>query len=219
VARAVSSTAAERKARAELAESDPLMAELIERLGERSVAQRRRGLPKPDAYGALLRTVIGQQISTAAARTIYGRVLDIFDGQTPSPRQLLEASEEDLRGAGLSGRKVSYIRDLAAHVESGELEIDRLDELSDEEVIEEIVAVRGFGRWSAEMFLIFHLERPDVISGGDLGIRKAIQVELGLEQMPTPTEVIEIGERWRPYRSLASIYLWESLSKLPADAD
>src|SRR5690349_24451292 len=124
------------------------MADLIERLGDRSVVQRRRGMPKPDAYGALLRTVVGQQISTAAARTIYGRVLDIFGGETPSPRQLLEASEDDLRAAGLSRQKVGYIRDLAAHVESGELEIDRLDQLSDEEVIEEIVAVRGFGRWS-----------------------------------------------------------------------
>ena len=215
----MSPPAAERKARAALAAADPVMAELIERLGDRSVVQRRRGAPKPDAYGALLRTVVGQQISTAAARTIYGRVLDIFGGETPSPRQLLEASEEDLRGAGLSRQKVGYIRDLAAHVESGELEIDRLDELSDEEVISEIVAVRGFGRWSAEMFLIFHLERPDVISGGDLGIRKAIQIELGMEEMPTPAEVAEIGERWSPHRSLASIYLWESLSKLPADAD
>ena len=215
----MSPTAAERKARAALAAADPVMGRLIERLGDRSVAQRRRGMTKPDAYGALLRTVVGQQISTAAARTIYGRVLDIFGGETPSPRQLLDASEEDLRGAGLSGRKVSYVRDLAAHVESGELEIDRLDELSDEEVIEEIVAVRGFGRWSAEMFLIFHLERPDVISGGDLGIRRAIQIEYGMEEMPAPAEVVELGERWRPHRSLASIYLWESLSKLPADAD
>lgn len=211
--------AAERKARAALAAADPVMAALIERLGDWSADERRRGQPKPDAYGALLRTVVGQQISTAAARTIYGRVLDIFGGRTPSARELLEAPEEDLRGAGLSGRKVSYIRDLAAHVESGELEIDRLDELSDEEVIEEIVAVRGFGRWSAEMFLIFHLERPDVISGGDLGIRRAIQIEYGMDEMPTPAEVVEMGERWSPHRSLASIYLWESLSKLPADAD
>jgi DNA-3-methyladenine glycosylase II len=211
--------AAERKARAALAAADPVMGALIERLGDRSVAQRRRGAAKPDAYGALLKTVVGQQISTAAARTIYGRVLDIYGGKTPSPRELLETPEDDLRGAGLSGRKVSYIRDLAAHVESGELEIDRLDDLSDEEVISEIVAVRGFGRWSAEMFLIFHLERPDVISGGDLAIRRAIQLEYGMDEMPTPAEVADIGQRWSPYRSLASIYLWESLSKLPADAD
>ena len=199
-------------ARAELAASDPAMAKLIERLGDRSAAQRRRGSPKPDAYGALLRTIVGQQLSAKAARTIYERVLDLYGGVTPSPKQILATSEEDLRGAGLSGRKVEYIRDLAAHVQNGELELDRLEELSDEEVIEEISAVRGLGRWSAEMFLIFHLERPDVISGGDLGIRKAIQLELGMEEMPTPTEVEEIGKRWSPHRSLASIYLWESLA-------
>jgi DNA-3-methyladenine glycosylase II len=199
-------------ARRELAASDPVMAELIERLGERSVIQRRRGEPKPDAYGALLRTVVGQQLSSKAARTIYGRILEMFDGKTPSPDQILAASEQDLRGAGLSGRKVEYIRDLAAHVRDGELELDRLEELSDEEVTEEIVAVRGFGQWSAEMFLMFHLERPDVISGGDLGIRKAIQLADGLEEMPTPAEVVERGEVWRPHRSLAMIYLWESLA-------
>jgi DNA-3-methyladenine glycosylase II len=100
---------------------------------------------------------------------------------------------------------------------SGELELDRLDQLPDEEVIEEIVAVRGLGVWTAEMFLLFHLERPDVLSGGDLGIRKAIQVEYGLEEMPTPTRVGEIGERWSPHRSLASLYLWESLAITPID--
>jgi DNA-3-methyladenine glycosylase II len=188
------------------------MAELIERLGDRSVATRRRGAPKPDAYGALLRTVVAQQVSSKAARAIYQRVLDLFGGTTPSPDQILATSEADLRGAGLSGRKVEYIRDLAAHVKSGELELDRLDELSDEEVIEEIVAVRGFGRWSAEMFLTFHLERPDVISGGDLGIRRSIQLNCGLDELPSPQEVEEISQRWRPHRSLAAIYLWESLA-------
>jgi len=200
-------------ARAELAAADPVMAELIERLGERSAAQRRRGEPKPDAYGALLRTVVGQQLSSKAARTIYGRILDLFAGKTPTPKQILAASESDLRGAGLSGRKVEYIRDLAAHVQSEELELDRLEQLSDEEVIEEIVAVRGLGRWSAEMFLLFHLERPDIIAGGDLGIRKAIQLSYGMDEMPTPDQVEEIGERWSPNRSLASIYLWESLAE------
>jgi DNA-3-methyladenine glycosylase II len=204
------------EARAALAASDPAMAELIERLGERSAETRRRGMPKPDAYGALLRAIVGQQLSAKAARTIYERVLALFDGKTPSPEQLLAVPEDDLRGAGLSGRKVSYIRDLASHVISGELELDRLEELDDEAVIEEIVAVRGLGRWSAEMFLIFHLERPDVLAGGDLGIRKAVQLIHDLEEMPSPEQVLEIGERWRPHRSLASIYLWESLANLPA---
>jgi DNA-3-methyladenine glycosylase II len=192
--------------------ADPVMAGLIERLGDRNVAQRRRGLPKPDAYGALLRTIVGQQLSSKAARTIYERVLAIFDGRTPSPQELLEVDQSDLRAAGLSGRKVTYIRDLAQHVLDGSLELDRLEELSDEEVIEEIVAVRGLGRWSAEMFLIFHLERPDVTSAGDLGLRRAMMVEYGLEEMPGEQQFLEIAERWRPHRSLASIYLWESLA-------
>ena len=202
-------------ARAELAASDPAMAKLIERLGDRSAAQRRRGRPKPDAYGALLRTIVGQQLSAKAARTIYERVLALYGGKTPSPKQILATSEADLRGAGLSGRKVEYIRDLAAHVQSGELELNRLEKLSDEEVIDEISAVRGLGRWSAEMFLIFHLERPDVISGGDLGIRKAIMLEYDLGKMPTPTEVEERSEAWRPNRTLAMLYLWESLHAIP----
>ena len=207
-----------KKANAALAASDPKMAELIERVGEIDLATRlrRRKEERPaDAYGALLRAIVGQQLSTKAARTIYLRVLDLFDGTTPSPEQLLAAKETDLRGAGLSGRKVEYVRDLAAHVLSGELELDRLDALADEEAIEEIVAVRGLGRWTAEMFLIFHLERPDVLSGGDLGIRKAVQIEYELEEMPTPEQVLEIGEPWRPHRSLASLYLWESLAAVP----
>jgi DNA-3-methyladenine glycosylase II len=206
------------KGRRELAASDPAMAALIERVGKIDLKKRlaRRGEERPtDAYGALLRSIVGQQLSTKAARTIYLRVIDIFGGTAPSPEQLLEASEEDLRGAGLSGRKVEYVRDLAAHVLSGELELDRLDELGDEEAIEEMVAVRGLGRWTAEMFLLFHLERPDIFSGGDLGLRKAIQIEYGLEQMPPPQQAIEIGARWSPNRSLASLYLWESLNAVP----
>jgi DNA-3-methyladenine glycosylase II len=194
------------------------MAALIERIGEIDLATRlrRRSEERPaDAYGALLRTIVGQQLSTRAARTIYLRVLELFGGRTPAPEQLLEAGEEALRAAGLSGRKVEYVRDLASHAISGELELDRLDELPDEEVIEEIVAVRGLGRWSAEMFLLFHLERPDVLSGGDLGIRRAVQVEYELDEMPAPARVLEIGEPWRPHRSLASLYLWESLANAP----
>jgi DNA-3-methyladenine glycosylase II len=208
-------SAAARKA---LAASDPTMAALIERIGAIDLATRlrRRSEERPaDAYGALLRAIVGQQLSTKAARTIYLRVVDLFGGETPAPAELLEASEADLRACGLSGRKVEYVQDLARHVLSGELELDRLDELGDEEAIEEIVAVRGLGRWTAEMFLIFHLERPDVLSGGDLGIRKAIQVEYGLEEMPTPERVMEIGVPWSPRRSLASLYLWESLAAVP----
>jgi len=208
------------KARRELAAADPAMAALIARIGEIDIETRlrRRSEERPaDAYGALLRAIVGQQLSTKAARTIYGRILELFDGATPPPERLLEADEADLRSAGLSGRKVEYVRDLASHVLSGELELDRLGELSDEEVVAEIVAVRGLGVWTAEMFLLFHLERPDVLSGGDLGIRKAVQIEYELDEMPTPARVLEIGEPWRPHRSLASLYLWESLANAPVD--
>jgi len=207
-------------AREQLAAADPAMAALIERLGEIDVETRlrRRQEERPaDAYGALLRAIVGQQLSTKAARTIYGRILELFGGATPAPEALLEAPEADLRAAGLSGRKVEYLRDLAGHVLSGQLELERLGELPDEEVVAEIVAVRGLGQWTAEMFLLFHLQRPDVLSGGDLGIRKAVQVEYALEAMPAPARVLEIGEAWRPHRSLASLYLWESLASVPAE--
>jgi DNA-3-methyladenine glycosylase II len=206
------------KLRRTLAASDPVLARLIDELGPMSVSERerRRATRRPqDAFGALVRIVVGQQLSTKAARSIYARLAALFDGEAPTPEGLLALSEAELRGVGLSGRKVEYLRDLARHVTCGSLELDRLDELSDEEVIEEIVAVRGFGRWSAEMFLIFHLERPDVISGGDLGIRRAIQLAYRLEEMPSPDEVVERAERWRPNRSLASLYLWESLAARP----
>jgi DNA-3-methyladenine glycosylase II len=193
------------------------MAALIADLGELSVAKRRRGRPKGDAYGTLVRAVVSQQLSSKVAPVIHGRVLELFGGRTPTPVELLAADPLELRATGLSGRKVEYLRDLAAHVESGELELDRLGELPDEEVIAEISAVRGFGRWSAEMFLIFFLERPDVLPVGDFGIRRAAQLAYGLNELPDPAELERIAEPWRPHRTLACIYLWESLHKLPIE--
>jgi DNA-3-methyladenine glycosylase II len=199
----------------QLAAADRVMATLIERLGELSVESRRRRRPPVDAYGMLLRSVVGQQLSAKAAATIYTRVLDLFGGATPRPEQLLEVAPERLREAGLSGRKVEYVRDLASHVLSGELELDRLETLSDEEVITEITAIRGFGVWSAQMFLIFFLERPDVLPTGDLGIRNAVKAAYDLDEVPDPAELTRIAEPWRPHRSLACIYLWESLANEP----
>jgi DNA-3-methyladenine glycosylase II len=203
-------------AHAELAGSDPVMAGLVERLGALSFETRRRGRPRVDSYGMLLRSVVGQQLSTKAAATIYDRVLELFGGDTPSPEELLAVGPDELRATGLSGRKVEYVRDLAVHVQSGELELDRLAELSDDEVIAEITAVRGFGVWSAQMFLMFHLERPDVLPTGDLGIRRAVQIEYGLDDLPDPLQLTGIAEPWRPRRTLACVYLWETLHNLPA---
>lgn len=203
--------------REELAAADPTMADLIDRLGPLDLAKRlrRRKEERPaDAFGALLRSIVGQQLSTKAARAIYLRMLNLFDGP-PTPEAMLALTEEELRGVGFSRRKVEYVHDLAAHVRGGELKLDRFDALDDEEVIAEISAVRGLGRWTAEVFLLLHLGRPDVIVGGDLGIRKAIMVEDGLAEMPTPKEVEARAERWRPNRSLACLYLWESLHAVP----
>jgi DNA-3-methyladenine glycosylase II len=192
-----------------------VLAGLIDRLGADPLARRRRRRPKLDAYGTLVASVISQQLSTKAAATIQARVWDLFDGRVPTPADLLGSDPAALRACGLSGRKVEYLRDLAAHVESGELELDRLDRLDDEEVIAEITAVRGFGRWSAEMFLIFFCERPDVLPVGDLGIRRAVQAAYGLDELPGPDELARIAEPWRPHRTLACLYLWESLHKEP----
>lgn len=204
-----------KRAADELAASDPVIGELVERLGELTLDTRRARRPTVDAYGMLLRSVVGQQLSVKAAATIYGRVLELFGGTTPPPEKLLEVEPQALRDVGLSWRKVEYVRDLAAHVISGELELDRLDQLSDDDVVAEITAVRGFGVWSAQMFLIFFLERPDVLPTGDLGIRKAAQVAYELEQMPSPAELEQLAEPWRPHRTLACIYLWESLANEP----
>jgi DNA-3-methyladenine glycosylase II len=203
--------------REDLAASDPVMADLVERIGPLDIAKRlrRRKEERPaDPFGALVRSIVGQQISTKAARAIYLRMLGLFDGP-PTPEAMLALSEADLRGIGFSRRKVEYVHDLATHVLDGELAAGRLATLDDEEVIAEISAVRGLGRWSAEVFLLMHLGRPDVIVAGDLGIRKAIMVEYGLDEMPTPSQVEERAQRWSPNRSLASLYLWESLAAVP----
>jgi DNA-3-methyladenine glycosylase II len=199
-----------------LAASDPVMAGLIREIGPMSLAKRRRGRPRGDAYGALLRAVVGQQLSVKAAATIFDRVLALFDGKMPTPQALLDAEPDDLRAAGLSGRKVEYLQDLARHVLSGELEVDRLPDLPDETVVAEITAVRGLGVWTAHMFLMFHLERPDVLPVGDLGIRNAVKAAYGLDEPPAPEELERIAAPWRPHRSLACLYLWESLSNAPA---
>ena len=196
-------------AHAELAASDPRLARLIERIDHAKIEERLAARTS-DRFEALVRIVVGQQVSTAAARTIWGRLLEAFDGP-PSPARLVEPdATEKLRAAGLSGRKASYVIGIAAAVEAGELRPQELDEASDEQVIETLVALRGLGRWSAEMFLIFDLARPDVFSGGDLGLRRGIQIAYALEQPPSPEESVEIAARWSPNRTLASLYLWEA---------
>ncbi|HWF32406.1 MAG TPA: hypothetical protein VG188_07610, partial [Solirubrobacteraceae bacterium] len=164
-----------RKATEHLHASDAVLADVIDRVGKLPAA--RRGRPElDDHYGALVRTIVGQQLSVLAARAIYGRLTERFGGRPPTPQEILADEPEELRAAaGLSRAKVGFLRSLAEHALSGELELDRLNELDDEAVIAELVAVKGLGEWTSHMFLMFHLERPDVLAVGDLGIRRAME--------------------------------------------
>jgi DNA-3-methyladenine glycosylase II len=174
-----------------------------------------RGRP-PDHYGALVRSIAGQQLSVKAARSIWNRLIDRYDGVTPTPVQILAEEPEEFRAAcGFSRAKVASLRSLAEHVVDGRLELGKLTELEDETVIEELVAVKGIGVWTAQMFLMFTLHRPDVLPVGDLGVRNAAMRAYGLEKPPAPDELTAIAEPWRPYRTRASLYLWRSLDNAP----
>ena len=195
--------------------ADPVLRELIDRYGPDGLHERREG-GQSEHYGALVRAIVGQQLSTKAAAAIYRRLADRFGGREPTPAEILADDPEDLRAsAGLSRAKVVYLRSLAEHVTDGSLELDRLDSLSDDEVIAELTAVKGIGVWSAQMFLMFHLERPDVLPVGDLGIRKAMMVAYELEELPQAAAMEAIAECWKPHRTLACRYLWRSLDNEP----
>jgi DNA-3-methyladenine glycosylase II len=193
------------------------MAGLVRRIGPLDREARRRGRPE-DAYGSLVRSIVGQQLSTKAARSIYARLAALFGGRAPTPAELLAVEEETLRAAGLSRPKVGYLRDLARRVEAGELDLETLHEFPDEEVAARLTAVKGLGQWSADMFLMFHLGRPDVLPVGDLGIRRAVERAYGLPAPPDPSALRALAEPWRPDRTLACLYLWESLDNNPARA-
>jgi DNA-3-methyladenine glycosylase II len=197
--------------------ADPVLARLLDEHGPPAIA-RDPSRPAPgDHYGALVRSIVGQQLSVLAARSIYRRLVEYFGGRTPSPAEVLAADPDEMRvAAGLSRAKTTFLRSLAEHVISGELELERLDDLPDEEVMAELVAVKGIGEWSAQMFLMFQLERPDVLAVGDLGIRRAVERAYGLDALPTAAELTALGEPWRPYRTIACRILWRSLDNAPA---
>jgi DNA-3-methyladenine glycosylase II len=205
----------QRAAVEQLAAADPIMAGLIEQCGVISSPPRKRADPD-EHYGALLHAVVNQQLSVKAGAAIYGRLTERFGGLPPTPGQLLADDPEDLRlAAGLSRSKVGFMRSLAEHILSGELELERLDDLSDEQVMAELVAVKGIGEWTAHMFLMSHLHRPDVLAPGDLGIRRAIERAYSLQEIPDRETVERLAERWRPHRTLACRYLWRSLNNEP----
>jgi DNA-3-methyladenine glycosylase II len=186
---------------------DPQLAAIIDRVGAYNLAIRRT-----EPYATLLRTILFQQLAGAAASAIQRRFLALYgdNGEPPAPDQLLSTSDEDLRGAGISRQKIGYMRDLALHVHEGRLDLDELVHLDDEEVVRRITAVKGLGEWSAHMYLMFHLGRPDVLPIGDLGVRNGMRITYGLEATPTPKQAKEIGEKWAPYRSVGSWYMWRA---------
>ena len=202
---------------AHLRAADPVMARLIDDLGgPLPLEPDGRGRPA-DHYGALVRAIAGQQLSVKAARSIWGRLLERFGGHTPTPREILADDPEALRAAcGFSRAKVAYLRSLAEHVVSGELELDRLGELPDSDVMRELTAVKGIGEWTAQMFLMFTLHRPDVLPTGDLGVRNAAMRAYGLDAPPPPVDLEALAEPWRPYRTRGCLYLWRSLDNEPA---
>jgi DNA-3-methyladenine glycosylase II len=194
------------KARRLLLRRDPVLAALIRKHGECGLARAQRA----DHFSALVRAITGQQLSTKAASTIFGRLVALMpDGVTPAA--LAALTDEQLREVGMSRQKITYFRDLCEKTLTGVVPLDALDTLADDEVIAALTKVKGIGRWSAEMFLMFRLHRPDVLPVDDLGILNAVKNVYRLRKRPTAERVRKIGEAWKPYRSVACWYLWRSL--------
>ena len=196
------------RARRVLMRRDPVLRAIISKYGPCGIKTGREA----DIFCGLVESIVSQQLSTRAAATIYGRLRALMPGGgAPTPHAILPLSDDVLRGAGLSRQKVSYLRDLSQRVIDGSLNTDAFATLTDDEVVAQLTQIKGIGRWTADMILIFRLARPDILPVGDLGIVKAVQKAYGLRKTPDATRLFEIGERWRPYRSIASWYLWRSL--------
>lgn len=198
------------KARRHLSKADPRLADVIKRIGPcrlHSVAPR-------DPFEALCMSIASQQLSTKAADTIFRRFCDLFPPDwRPTPERVMTLSDDRIRGVGFSRPKVSFIKDLASHVIDGRLDLKGLRNHPDDEVMRQLVAVKGIGRWTAEIFLMFRLGRQDVLPADDLGLMNAVHRAYRLRKRPTPDKLRKIGEAWRPYRSVAAWYLWASLSE------
>ena len=200
------------KARRVLMRRDPVLAAIIKRHG---ACGRGAVRDRFDHFSMLVRAIVFQQLSTKAATTIHNRLMEALPGGTPTPEGVAALTEDQLRTAGISRQKAAYLRDLAEKVASGAVPLQDVDALTDEEVITALTQIKGIGRWTAEMFLIFRLQRPDVLPVGDLGIVNAIQRAYRMRKKPTPDRMRKLGEAWRPYRSVATWYLWRSLDNEP----
>ena len=195
------------RARRALMRRDPVLAPVVRKYKHRTILDT----PSLDPFSALVRTITSQQLSTKAAATIHRRILDLMPGGVATPEAIEKTADEALRSAGLSRQKIAYVRDLAKHASNGDLPLHSLSSLGDEDVITAITKVKGLGRWSAEMFLMFRLHRADVLPVDDLGIVVAVQRLYGLRKRPKPDRLRKIAEPWRPYRTVACWYLWRSL--------
>ena len=196
--------------RSHLRNADPVLARLIDDRPDFDPRAWMALLPPMDLYGALLFQITGQQLSVAATRRILARIEALFDGHLPTPAELLDVDPGKLREAGLSWRKVSTLRDLAERLTDGRLNPDVLNSLPDDQLIAELTAIPGIGPWTVQGALIIALQREDVVLPGDLALRKAVQAAYQLDHLPTQQEVLAIAEKWRPYRSLATSYLFSA---------
>jgi DNA-3-methyladenine glycosylase II len=187
--------------------ADPVMAALIQRAGPCRLGASRGN----DPFFLLLRAIVSQQLSTKAAATIFGRLCALFPDGTPTPVRLLAIDDATLRGVGLSTNKARFVRDLAARVRDGRLDLARLDTTDDAAALSALTDVLGIGTWTAEIFLLFQLHRPDIFPVGDLGLLTALQRVYKMRSRPTPARALKVAEPWRPHRSVAAWYLWRSL--------
>lgn len=203
--------AVSRKALGHLKKVDPVLAEVIGKVGPFKPRQMTAGTH----FDALVRSIVYQQLSGKAAATIHGRVQALFDLGAPLPPQIAAAEHATLRSAGLSNQKARYLQNLAEHTLNGSLPIEALHDLNDQAIIDALTQVKGIGRWSAQMFLMFRLGRLDVLPDLDLGVQKGIQVAYRMRKLPKPQKVLEVGARWAPYRTVGSWYMWRVL-ELPA---
>jgi DNA-3-methyladenine glycosylase II len=199
-----------RQARDYLREADPVLARLIDERPDFDPQAWMAQLPAMDLYGALLFQIAGQQLSVAATRTILGRIEGLFGGHLPAPAELLALDPARIREAGLSWRKIGTLRDLAERLTDGRLDADGLSRLPDDELMAELTAIPGIGPWTVQGALLVALKREDVVLPGDLALRKAVQTAYGLDHRPSQDEVLAIAEKWRPYRSLATSYLFSA---------
>lgn len=205
-----------RQARTQLRHADPVLARLIDDQPGFDPRAWMAELPPMDLYGALVFQVTGQQLSVRATRRTLARIQALFDGHLPSPAELLRVDPGELRQAGLSQRKITTLRDVAERLSDGRLNLDVLSSLADDELMAALTAVPGIGPWTVQGALIIALERADVVLPGDLVLRKAVQAAYRLDHLPAPAEVLAIAERWRPYRSLATSYLFAFGATSPA---